>query len=473
MLRLPARLFLLVVILVGWLLAFSKGPLAAQESPYQVWYIAPTESDPLSHIEYRDADGSVVVSYTLTIDAFDRLQYGGGILYGTGAILYGAWSESLPLFDPTMGQIVFQRLDRVQAGPGQSGFRITRFAAHPSEPLYAYGIYEGGKDSGQPATSWIYVNSPGQTSARLVFTGTSDNLMAAAPFVWGSDPNTLIILDEPQANAGYSPSHDNVRVLDITTGALQPLGDVVSFASDRQQFTTYARDDSFATLGLNIHHIASGAVTFYPLPSIEETSLIGGTARFSPDKSKVVYQVMNGLIFRPTGKIWTVLVDVGRGESRILLEDESDGSGLRYGFIDDWLDNDTLVLRSAVLDVTTGTVLSDAPGSFLGFATDLTGFAPSGVIYAACPDAPVSRLMTQMHGRLAFTDGSPTNVRSWPGLEGNKIASWPEGATFTVLSGPTCADGYAWWDLEFEDGSHGYVAEGDLQAYYLEPWSND
>ncbi len=468
MLRLPARLFLLVVILVGSLLAFSKGPLTAQESPYQVWYIAPTASDPLSHVEYRDANGSVVVSYTLTIDAFDRVQYGGGILYGTGAILYGAWSEMVPLFDPTVGQIVFQRLDGIQAG-----FGITRFAAHPSAPLYAYGIYEDGQDFGQPATSWIYVNSPGQTAARLVFTDTRDNLTAAAPFVWGNDPNTLIILDEPQADAGYSPSHANVRVLDITTGALQPLGAVVSFAPDRQQFTTYARDDSFATLGLNVHHIASGAVTFYPLPGIEDASLIGGTAKFAPDQSKVVYQVMDGLIFQPTGKIWTILVDVGSGESRVLLEDESDGAGLRYGYIDDWLDNDKLVLSDAVLDVTTGTVLSGAPGSFLGFATDLTGFAPSGVIYAACPDAPVSRLMTQMNGRLAFTDGSPTNVRSWPGLAGNKIASWPEGATFTVLSGPTCADGYAWWDLEFEDGSHGYVAEGDLQAYYLEPWSND
>jgi len=70
---------------------------------------------------------------------------------------------------------------------------------------------------------------------------------------------------------------------------------------------------------------------------------------------------------------------------------------------------------------------------------------------------------------VTFTDGAPVNVRDAPG--GARIASQPEGAGFTVLGGPYCADNYAWWWLELDDlMTAGYVAEGDSSGYFLEPW---
>jgi hypothetical protein len=63
-----------------------------------------------------------------------------------------------------------------------------------------------------------------------------------------------------------------------------------------------------------------------------------------------------------------------------------------------------------------------------------------------------------------------TNVRQSPGVSGQIVAQQPEGTTFYIDGGPLCADGYTWWHLGFQDGTFGYVAEGDASAYYLEPW---
>jgi uncharacterized protein YraI len=44
----------------------------------------------------------------------------------------------------------------------------------------------------------------------------------------------------------------------------------------------------------------------------------------------------------------------------------------------------------------------------------------------------------------------------------------PSGGTFTVLAGPTCANGMNWWQVNY-NGTVGWTAEGDASGYWLEP----
>jgi hypothetical protein len=58
-------------------------------------------------------------------------------------------------------------------------------------------------------------------------------------------------------------------------------------------------------------------------------------------------------------------------------------------------------------------------------------------------------------------------------MEGESIARLPEGATFTIVGGPECADGFIWWQIDTV--LNGWTAEGQLIGsaydYFLEPAS--
>lgn len=82
-----------------------------------------------------------------------------------------------------------------------------------------------------------------------------------------------------------------------------------------------------------------------------------------------------------------------------------------------------------------------------------------------------ARLEVNAGGRVAFTGGTPSRLRDEPGLIGQQVALLPEGAAFNVIGGPACTNGYRWWQLALADGTVGWAAEGDAEAYFLEPVS--
>jgi hypothetical protein len=61
-------------------------------------------------------------------------------------------------------------------------------------------------------------------------------------------------------------------------------------------------------------------------------------------------------------------------------------------------------------------------------------------------------------------DGSNLNVRGAPGLSGIILGVQPTGSQGTVIGGPVFADGFWWWQVNFDTGADGWVA-GD----FLEP----
>lgn len=84
----------------------------------------------------------------------------------------------------------------------------------------------------------------------------------------------------------------------------------------------------------------------------------------------------------------------------------------------------------------------------------------------ACTLAP--RLTTAAPARVV--PGSANALRSLPGRSGSSvvIGEIPGGGVFSVLSGPTCADGYYWWQVNY-NGTIGWTAEGQGSTYWLEP----
>jgi|GEM_PF-5245137 len=100
--------------------------------------------------------------------------------------------------------------------------------------------------------------------------------------------------------------------------------------------------------------------------------------------------------------------------------------------------------------------------------------APSGVLASAeelarprlCPNTPAPRLRVGANGRV--TPGLPNNLRSQPTQNAERLLRIPAGATFSVLSGPQCGDGYTWWEVSY-NGTVGWTAEGGGNEYWVEP----
>ncbi len=86
-----------------------------------------------------------------------------------------------------------------------------------------------------------------------------------------------------------------------------------------------------------------------------------------------------------------------------------------------------------------------------------------------CPGAPPPRLTVGQQARVTFTDGTPLRVRATPG--GAFQTQIPEGTVVMVIGGPQCQGQYTWWQIQIDNGQQGWSAEGDMEDYYLEPWS--
>jgi hypothetical protein len=87
-----------------------------------------------------------------------------------------------------------------------------------------------------------------------------------------------------------------------------------------------------------------------------------------------------------------------------------------------------------------------------------------------CPGAPKSRISTGITARVTFTDGTPVRLRKKPGYSEKIINKLPEGTQFKVFGGPECVDRTIWWQIELNDGVDGWIAEGDTNSYYIEPY---
>jgi hypothetical protein len=88
-----------------------------------------------------------------------------------------------------------------------------------------------------------------------------------------------------------------------------------------------------------------------------------------------------------------------------------------------------------------------------------------------CEGAPNTRMIVGARGRVGSQDMRPLNVRASSGTEGRILGRLEVGDLFQVLDGPECRNGFVWYYIERLDGSlRGWVAEGEVGFYYIEPY---
>jgi hypothetical protein len=456
------------------LLILAAPTVQAQADWLQVWARRSDTDDFAWIIEYRDAAGTVLAAYDIPPDPRLYPKH-----HSAGRLIDGA-SGVIVVFDPYRAD---QNFAHIPSGVMEVKGTLTGTAIHPNGQDYAYSITQMSEGE-DPWHSWIFVATLGTMDDRLVLQEDHPRSLWFELLAWSPDGNTLLFhaWESSLSNQLYTPffPYNEARLLDVNTGDTQSVGTIIGFADDLEYFAMTAEREP---TGIMVLERSTDTLTEYPLPDLGEQPAIVGSAFFSPDRTQVAYQAAR---WKASDEIiWTIVVDLASGDARVIFKEEPDTlleqrADLHYGEIGGWLDNTTLAVGSiwsghtAVVDVTNGTLLREETGAFLGYAVgmaDTTGFTPSGLTApVSCDNAPLSRLQIDQRGRITFTDGTPTNVRDAPGLSGEKIATVPEGAAFTVLDGPVCADDYAWWKLAFDDGVTGFVAEGTPEEYFLEPW---
>jgi hypothetical protein len=101
---------------------------------------------------------------------------------------------------------------------------------------------------------------------------------------------------------------------------------------------------------------------------------------------------------------------------------------------------------------------------------------PTPLPVVQCPKAPPSRVSVQGIVRVSLS-GNNLWLRNTPQvMEDNKVAKLSNGMVFQLVGGPVCAprpmrqDDFLFWQASIPaTGMTGWVAEGDLTEYYIEP----
>ncbi len=87
----------------------------------------------------------------------------------------------------------------------------------------------------------------------------------------------------------------------------------------------------------------------------------------------------------------------------------------------------------------------------------------------ACPNAPPPRLIVGLRGRVTLSDDRPLNVRERPGTWSPIIGQIEPGSVFVVLEGAACTARYLWYRIA-RGSLSGWIAEGSMTSYFVEPY---
>lgn len=70
---------------------------------------------------------------------------------------------------------------------------------------------------------------------------------------------------------------------------------------------------------------------------------------------------------------------------------------------------------------------------------------------------------------VRVTAGLSNRLRSGPSTSNTVLSMMTAGTQMEIIGGPSCADGYVWWNVRVSDGRVGWTAEGPIGELWLEP----
>jgi hypothetical protein len=84
-----------------------------------------------------------------------------------------------------------------------------------------------------------------------------------------------------------------------------------------------------------------------------------------------------------------------------------------------------------------------------------------------CPGAPEISNKLNTWAQISLYPPLYSNIRSAPGLNGERLGKLKPGEPVWIVDGPSCTDGYTWWFVHSAAGLEGWTAEGDAENYWI------
>jgi hypothetical protein len=86
----------------------------------------------------------------------------------------------------------------------------------------------------------------------------------------------------------------------------------------------------------------------------------------------------------------------------------------------------------------------------------------AGFTAVVAPPAPSCNSLKSLYVSSSVRTLSEVNVRSLGSLSGTVVGTQLLGALGSIVSGPVCADGYVWWNINYATGADGWSAEANI-----------
>lgn len=213
----------------------------------------------------------------------------------------------------------------------------------------AWGTFDIGEEQ---VTSGLYLTSLGDMNTQTIIEQTTPEGWNFVPVRWSEDGQRLFFAEEPSGLGGYIPfdGYSSLYVYDMAAG-----GDPALLVPNSRA-GMICIDDLSPDEQLIVHHCDPDRLTLFDMASGESTAVespvtagenqLAGSARFSPDGSRVAYGIARG---NPEDELgYLILADVASGQAELIGESEP-GSIFR---VLSWLDDSTLLVEMSGMENT-------------------------------------------------------------------------------------------------------------------------
>jgi hypothetical protein len=214
-----------------------------------------------------------------------------------------------------------------------------------TQPLLAWGT----QPTGTTQTSSLQISNPDGSNLETLLTvdiGTDGPIQLVAEF-WSADGQSLYFSKEPVGLGGYIPfsGASNLYKIDLVTKQVTEIIPQTPVTSPQICLDAISGDyrfvaDHCALNVITIRDLQNGGSTTIQAPADVVDYRLLGSARFSPDGSRVAFALAQGDPSNERG--WVAVGDSTGGLSKLILVGEA-GS---YYTVHGWLDDQTLLVQS-------------------------------------------------------------------------------------------------------------------------------